>query len=145
MSSAAKVDDRAWRKLYNLVQKADGASVRVGVLDGELADIAAIHEYGAPRANIPARPFIGTTFRVRRAELVTVQARVASAILAGRLSAARAMEVLGMWLVGAIKETITKGDNFVPNATATIRKKGSARPLIDTGQMFNSIRFEVRP
>lgn len=33
--------------------------------------------------------------------------------------------------------------NFVPNAPATIERKGSSAPLLDTGQMWQSITHEV--
>lgn len=145
MASRVVVDKRAWKKLYNTVKKLDGASVRVGALDGENATLAAIHEYGAPRANIPARPFIRPTFERRRGELVALQAKLAKAMLLGVLSEERAMAMLGAWAAGAIKATITRDGNFVPLRPATIARKHSAKPLIDTGQLVGAITFKVGP
>ena len=36
-----------------------------------------------------------------------------------------------------------RNGNWVPNAPATIRRKGSDRPLIDTGQLVNAVEYEV--
>lgn len=144
-SSYVKSDLRIWRKLYNLARKVDGASVRVGPADGENAEIGLIHEYGAPEAGIPARPFIAQTFRNRRAELVQIQVKIAQGLLAGKLDENRAMALLGAWAVGAIKATITRDGQFVPLKPATIKRKGSDKPLIHTGQLVGSITFMVVP
>jgi hypothetical protein len=139
------VDRGAWRKLYNLVKKTTGASVKVGVFDGELAVIAAVQEYGSPLRNIPARPAVRQTFENHRGELIALQAKIAQAIIAGKLDEVRAMTLLGMWAAGAIKATITSEGNFAPLAPATVRAKGSSKPLIDTGQLVGAITFVVVP
>lgn len=138
-------DLRVWRKLYNLARKVDGASVRVGPQDGENAEIGLIHEYGAPKANIPARPFLAQTFKNRRSELIALQAKIAQGLLAGRLTEERAMGLLGAWAVGAIKATITRDGQFAALKPATIKRKGSDKPLIHTGQLVGSINFVVVP
>lgn len=150
MSISGKSDLRAWRKLYNLAKKVDGAAVHVGPTDGENAEIGLIHEYGAPEAGIPARPFMAQTFRNRRAELIAIQAKIAQGILTGVLTEERAMNLLGAWAVGAIKATITRDGQFAPLKPATIaRRKAnpegekSDKPLIDTGQLVGSITFVV--
>jgi hypothetical protein len=139
----AQVDDRVWRKLYNTVRKADGASVKVGLFDGELAEIGMIHEFGAPKAHIPARPFIKQTFVNHRGDLVALQRKLAAAIMTGRIDEKRAMGLLGAWAAGAIKATITRDGNFAPLAPSTIAAKSSSKPLVETGQMANAITFVV--
>jgi hypothetical protein len=58
------------------------------------------------------------------------------------------MGVLGEVMVADIKQTIQKG-NFVPDAPATVKakerrgKSEPGHPLIDTGQMLESIISEV--
>jgi hypothetical protein len=42
-----------------------------------------------------------------------------------------------------VKTKIVQGP-FTPNAPSTIRKKKSARPLIHTGHMRQSIRYVVK-
>lgn len=140
---ARQSDDRVWRKIHSLVRKAHGANVRAGIPDGELAEIGLIHEFGAPGANIPERSFIRQTFRNRRSEIIALQAKISAAIMAGKIDARRAMALLGAWLAGAIKATITSDGQFVPLASATVKAKGSSKALIDTAQMLNAITFEV--
>lgn len=138
-----EADLRVWRKLYNLVKKVDGASVQVGPADGENAELGLIHEYGAPSKGIPARPFMRQTFEHRRGELIALQAKIAQGLIAGKLTEERAMGLLGAWAAGAIKATITRDGNFAPLKPATVKRKGSDKPLIDTGQLVGSITFVV--
>lgn len=136
-------DLRVWKKLYNLARKTQGKAVRVGVFDGRNSEIGLVHEFGAPSRNIPARPFIRQTFQRKRAELAQLQAKLAQAIMMGRLDEARAMGMLGAWAAGAIKATITRDGEFAPLKPATIKRKGSDKPLIDTGQLVGAITFVV--
>lgn len=145
MASGVTVDKGAWRKLYNLVNKVGGASVQAGVFDGELAVIAATQEYGSPKRHIPARPAVRQTFENRRGELIALQAKIAQALIEGKITEIRAMQLLGAWAAGAIKATITSDGNFAPLAPATVRAKGSSKPLIDTGQLVNAVTFVVVP
>lgn len=143
--SGVTVDKRAYRKLYNLLNKVDGASVSVGWFDGDIATIAAVQEFGSPKRNIPPRPAVRQAFENHRGELAALQAKIARALVEGKLTEARAMQLLGMWAVGAIKATITSEGKFAPLAPATIRAKGTAKPLIDTGQLVASVTFQVVP
>jgi hypothetical protein len=43
----------------------------------------------------------------------------------------------------AVKNKVVTGP-FEPNKPATIARKGSDRPLIDTAQLLNSITYVVR-
>lgn len=50
----------------------------------------------------------------------------------------------GAFLEGAIKETITKGrSEWPPLKPETIKRKGSSKPLIDTGKLRASITHKV--
>jgi hypothetical protein len=64
-------------------------------------------------------------------------------IVAGKQTRERALKRLGIFAEGRVKLKITKGP-FVPNAPFTIRKKGSDKPLIDTGRMRGSIISKVK-
>ena len=44
---------------------------------------------------------------------------------------------------GDMKKTIGRG-KFKPNSPKTIKRKGSAQPLIDTGRMRASISHKVK-
>ena len=49
---------------------------------------------------------------------------------------------MGVQIVAWIKETIVAGLE-PPNVPATIARKKSSKPLVDHGQLLNSIHFEV--
>lgn len=45
---------------------------------------------------------------------------------------------------GQLQRAIRDSNEYAPNAPSTIRAKGSARPLIDTGTLVNSLDFEIK-
>ena len=55
-----------------------------------------------------------------------------------------ALEALGVFGKGLVQEKISTGD-FEPNAPSTIRKKGSDKPLIDTGRLRQSVNYVIKP
>lgn len=106
-----------------------------------VAALGAIHEFGSPENNIPARPFMSQTYDNNLSLLKSRSRKVLTAVQSGKLGADRGLAILGEWYTGAIKETITNGE-FVPLKPATVAAKGSSRPLIDTAQMRNSITWK---
>ena len=54
----------------------------------------------------------------------------------------QALGQLGEMTKGDVQTEIRSGD-FAPLKPATIKRKGSSRPLIDTGQMVQSIAWEL--
>lgn len=148
------VDDTAWRALLARAHGLD-AYVKVGVLsdkggeeteDGiSLIELAALHEFGTEDGHIPERSFIRSTFETRAAdELYQMQVKLSRAVVLGKLTPRIALGMLGAWAAGAIKQTITSGEGVPPPlAPSTIKAKGSSRPLVDTGQLKNSITWLV--
>lgn len=130
--------------------------VRVGVLESgaantmhadgvtTMAELMAIHEFGAPRANIPARAPLRTTFGEAEGfqELTGFLFRIARAILADKLEPVTALSRLGAWAVGKVQARIVMGLP-PPLRPATVAAKGSSAPLIDTGQLKASITWEL--
>lgn len=149
------VDDRVWRQLMKKLPGIGSIRVRVGyvgsaadaVHDDESgltnAELGIIHEFGAPAAGIPARSHIRKTFEDKIDELKGMQLKLAKLLLADKIDVDRAFNTLGAWAVSAIKTTITQGKVEPPLKPATIARKGSSKPLIDTGQLVNSITWEV--
>lgn len=148
-------NDRLWRSILKRVEKADGPHVQVGVLaskggsadhDGiSMVELAAVHEFGAPGAGIPERSFIRRTFHEKRKELGAITGRLAKQVLTKSLEVPRALDMLGAWGANEVKNTIAKGPHIPPPLKpATIARKGSSRPLVDTGRLLNSIQWEVK-
>jgi phage gpG-like protein len=129
--------------------------VKVGILgsrggkqttDGGITviELAAIHEFGAPRAHIPERSFIRRTMTQREQDIVRKAAGLARAYITGKISMEQALNMLGAWAAAQIKNTITADEHIPPPLKPrTIERKGSDRPLVDTGQLVNSITWKV--
>lgn len=113
------------------------------------AEIGYIHEFGAPEANIPARPHMIPGIKSKSKEIVQVLKKGASQVLDGHNeAAAQSLMAAGFLGSSAVKKKITDGP-FAPLAPATIanrkaRGKTSSKPLIDTGQYRNAITFVIR-
>jgi hypothetical protein len=145
-------------KIREQITQLSGLGVKAGIVEGSgaidgvsIAEYAAYNEYGVPgktkKWNIPPRPFIRGWLEDHADEIKTVQETLFKKVSEGKISADMAIKRLGQFAEDGIKRYIKTG-NFEPNAEATIQRKGgkrkkSSRPLIDTGTMRNSIRYEV--
>lgn len=133
------------------------------------AELAYIHDNGAPEANIPARPFMIPG-------IAAAEGRLAETMLAGgrrvlqskhpHLEVEPALHTVGLVAQAAIRSKINEGVP-PPLAEATLHdrarrgRKGAkmelerrsrgeapstefAKPLIDTGQMRNAVNYAIR-
>ena len=107
-----------------------------------VAYVAAIQEFGAPAVNIPPRPFIQPTIRAKKKYWSDVLAAQIPKVVMGKMTAFDALDLVGMTAAAGIKETISK-ITAPPLKPATIKRKGSAKPLIDTGLMLASVQNAV--
>lgn len=106
-----------------------------------IVDLASIHHFGAPRARILRRPFMGVMGD--RRVFVSVARRAARAVVRGE-SVNRALELGGIRLTALIRKRIVDL-GYPPLAQSTRaarkRKRGDVtpNPLIDTGTMLRSV------
>lgn len=107
-----------------------------------LAEIAFIMEKGSAVNNIPARPFMQQTRQRNEKRMMGLSRRLLKAISNGSTTAMDAIKKLGGTYEGAMKRIFIEG-SFAPNAPATVRRKKSNRPLIDTGLLRQSIKYKV--
>lgn len=146
--------DRGYNALKKTLKdiRASKAHVRVGVFedanartDGMTqAKLAAIHEYGAPSVGVPERSFLRSTFDARRDEYIEQLRKLVKDVYVQRISPERALGLVGVQAAADIKKGITTGDGIPPPLqAATIARKGSDRPLVDTGRLLNSITWKV--
>jgi hypothetical protein len=64
-------------------------------------------------------------------------------LLLGKMSADLFPETIALFVIALIKKKITRAKEWaVGNAPRTIEEKGSDSPLIDSGQMRNSIDWQ---
>lgn len=145
-----KADTTVWKELRKKLRSlgAANAHVDVGVFGtgGEgtsIVEIATIHEFGAPRANIPSRSFLRFTARERREDMVQVLARFARGIIADKMTPHQALDRLGLWFANAVKASIRKRLIYQNLSPRTVARKGSSTALIDTGRLLNAITWKV--
>lgn len=115
--------------------------------DGKsIPEYALYNELGT--RHIPARPFMKKTVDEHQNEWLDIIAGKLNVEAIVKDDAKNVMGLVGEVMQAHIKQTIEKG-SFAPNARATIeakRRKGKRdpdHPLIDTGQMMESVINEV--
>lgn len=107
------------------------------------ATIAAVHELGAPSKNIPARPFLVPVVQGDSQKYVELMAQGFRNALQDQEKIKQVYEKIGLVISNDVKAYIVSG-NFVPLKQSTIDAKGSSKPLISTGELRNSISYEIR-
>lgn len=105
-----------------------------------VASVAATHEFGTSDGRIPERPFMRPALRAMARGLGNT---LASGMRSNGLNLGRReAERIGEQAVGEIQESIT-AVNSPPLAPATVARKGSTNPLVDTGEMRRQVGYEV--
>lgn len=106
-----------------------------------MAEIATIHEFGSPAHNIPQRSFLRSALDENKDKIYNLQVSAFNNVVKG-MEVDKALNTVGNVVQGMVQQKIVQGP-FEPNAPATIKKKGSTRPLIDTGHMRQSVRYLI--
>ena len=125
--------------------------VKVGVLGGSynnknnktIASIGLIQELGSITLKIPARSFIkeplndNLTKKIK--ELSNINNRLYKLLLN---NPNKLLDILGLIGKNIIQDSFIH-NNWLPNSPITIQKKKSSKPLIDTGLLRKSIKYEI--
>ena len=144
------------RIIRTLNKDLDGVVVKVGVqakekaarrgkggsirnTDQPLAVIAAIHEFGL--GGMPQRSFLRSAYDENKPMLNRMGDNIVNGAIKG-MSVGTALNQLGNVVQGMVQRKIVDGP-FVPNSPATIKRKRSSKPLIDTGHLRQSIRYTI--
>lgn len=103
-----------------------------------LIDIVVWMEFGT--VTVPERSFIRATADEIKADMREYIAGLMGIIADGGISVEQALDRVALKVIKHTRERIRKG---VPPklALATIARKGSSTPLIDTGQLLNGMTF----
>lgn len=123
-------------------------TVDVGIIDAgrhdsgdtTVAGIGFDHEFGTEI--VPERSFMRSTLKEKKTEIIALQKKLLKKISEGSMKTAKALGLLGEVVADFISQKITTLKT-PPNAPDTIAMKGSSNPLVDTGQLRNSITYEV--
>ena len=108
-----------------------------------MATLLAIHCMGAPTRGIPKRDPLLPPLQENAKEYSRLLAQGIKNNLANGEPIEQAYEKLGLLATNDVKSYFVSG-NFVPLKQSTIDAKGSSKPLIDSGELRNSISYEVR-
>lgn len=159
--SKLKDTDKGFVKLMDRLEKTNEPVLSVGIhakdntpyergsgQEATTAQIGSFHEYGTRK--MPARPWLDPIIKKNQAKYLKSLGLVQQAFILGRIGVAQRKAGLG--LVGEkissdLVEGIRNGD-FAPLAESTIearrnRDASGIKILIDTGQMIQSISYEV--
>lgn len=113
-----------------------------------LIEIAAVHEFGALLKDaagevigeIPQRSFLRAWFDANQERVQAEFVRRLS--IEGPENWARALNQVALWIEAELRRNVRRGIP-PPLAEETKRRKRSSKPLIDTGQLVNSIMAKV--
>jgi hypothetical protein len=104
-----------------------------------IGEIAERHEFGL---GVPQRSFIRAWYNENQSKILDDIRKLTKAALDGKMPAKRAFELLGARFQGDIQKRMSAG--IAPaNAPATVKRKGSSTPLIDTGQLRSAISWRL--
>ena len=135
---------RFFRELAELKE----LEVRVGFQRGkaqeedgtDICDVAAFNELGTD--HIPARPFIRQSVDDNESKINSFLKEEVKDFAQGK-SAKQILKEIGNFQKDLMQDKITSG-SFAPNAESTIKKKGSSKPLVDTGRMRKSVNYVIQ-
>lgn len=125
--------------------------VKNGILEGpgsklyedglKIVDVAKINEFGAVSSKgvvIPSRPFLRQSFDKNKNTYIRIINKGYDDIYSGGKTVKSVLDRVGLQMETDTKKEIQAGE-FKPNSPSTIKNKKSSRPLVDTGQLINSI------
>lgn len=144
-----KINSTGGKGIKSLFKRLEKGTVDVGILSSEgkhqssemtVAQIGFFHEFGTEK--VPERSFIRSTMEGQSRDIKTVAGSQYKKVLDGSITTEEGLGVLGAFTAGLIQEKFTDND-WVPNSEKTQERKGSSTPLIDTGQLRQSISFKV--
>lgn len=146
-----QIIDRGWNRIKREMIRDTAPMVKVGVQSdagshkgkkkkATVVDIAIFNEFGT--RTIPERSFIRSTADEQRRAVADIAEKELDRILTGKSTINESLRIMGEFMEGRIKRKIIDL-RTPPNAPATIARKKSSNPLIDTGQLKNVIRYEI--
>jgi hypothetical protein len=112
-----------------------------------------INEFGSPARNIPARPFLIPGVKEAGDKVSAILSKAAITTESGPQDVDIALNKAGQVARDTVKRRIQQSTDIEPLSPVTMkirstrkknRRTGVMKPLIDTGQMLNSITYVVR-
>lgn len=161
VSYKTKGDD--FPDMIKRLKEVAGSAVEVGVLKGEHAWLASIHEYGCnipvtPKMRkflaarglylkketayirIPERSFLRSGYDKHRDAVMKKASLLLADVASGKMTARGCQQAVGMELSSKIKD-YARDLSSPENHPFTVDNKGSSNPLVDTGDMIGGISW----
>jgi phage gpG-like protein len=146
---AVKIKRSRRREFKRNMERLDGASVKVGIQGAKaverreggitMAELGAVHEFGNDR--IPQRPFLRPIVNEKKhAKAITKTYKKIKTLEGSTID--QALGAAGEKAVNIAQRRIAQGIDPA-NAPSTIARKGSSKPLIDTGRLRQSITWRL--
>jgi len=118
--------------------------LKASISDVTNAELLFIHTKGSPKMHIPPRPVIEPAIEAdgnKQAISNEISKSLKASLAGDRPEALKRMKRAALAGQNAARGWFTDGRNhWAPNTPGTIRRKGSDRPLIDTGALRASIQ-----
>jgi len=146
--------DLGWRELLKRITLGGEAYAKVGIQQDtrrkpeegktpiDMVQLGAIHEFGAPKANIPERSFIRAWHDSARSKIMRLQDRPGRQFIDGKITLRQMVAKLGAWGQGGIRKFIRNlKEPSLKASTVKQRRGGSDNPLVDSAQMVNSVHY----
>jgi hypothetical protein len=119
-----------------------------------VAYVATIQEFGSPQQGIESRSFQRTTLDAKQAEYAELMGKGGRAVFAGKLSARKMLDSMGLQVAGDMRKKIADG-SFKALADSTIAARARRRgvsvesvntdPLRDSNVMVNTLTNQTGP
>lgn len=147
-----KDDQREQKRLEKVLKKlTKGPHVAVGIMQDSpvsekftMLDLATVHEFGSKDGRIPQRSFMRSTCDEKKAKHAGLITKIQGKVIDGVLSIKQALSQIGEVVSKDMVQTINRGLEPELKLATIKRKKGSSKPLIDTGRLKGSITYQVR-
>lgn len=112
-----------------------------------VAQTAAVHEFGSPSRNLPARSTMRETIRVFKRDLPSEVANIYRGVLRGTTSGEQALDRLGGFWEGRVKQVFTRG-RWEPLHGRTIRNRlrrgnTSMQPMVDSWHLWQTVTHKT--
>ena len=108
-----------------------------------MATLLAIHVLGAPTRGIPQRDPLRPPLIANAQRYTDLMAQGIKNALANGTDPNIVYEKIGIVASNDVKDYFVSG-SFKPLDQKTIDRKGSSKPLLDTGELRSSITYEIR-
>jgi len=130
--------------LVGITQESNGRAAE-GSVAATNAELLFIHTNGSPINGIPARPVIEAAIEHEKEQISSLIKAAADAATSGDKAGVKAaLERAGTQGANIARGWFTNPANhWKALKPKTVKRKGSSRPLIDTGEMRKSITYKI--